>query len=146
MRKSYIFIVLGIILVILLATLVFLGLRQLSQAGLNSGDSDMACTLDARVCSDGSTVGRNPMNACEFYACPGEAQNDGIYCPQDTKQCNNGTYVTRNPENRCQFDECPNDSDESGAVCTLEVMLCPDGTYVGRDFNNNCEFQACPGI
>ncbi len=31
------------------------------------------CTLDAKVCPDGSAVGRDPNNNCEFAACP-EAQ------------------------------------------------------------------------
>lgn len=31
----------------------------------------VVCTLDAKICPDGSTVGRMPP-ACEFTACPGE--------------------------------------------------------------------------
>lgn len=43
-----------------------------------------ACTMDAKVCSDGSAVGRTGPN-CEFALCPGEnpaleeqTQNPGI--------------------------------------------------------------------
>jgi len=32
-----------------------------------------ACTADAKVCEDGTAVGRDPSNNCEFYPCPGEA-------------------------------------------------------------------------
>ena len=28
------------------------------------------CTKEAKVCSDGTSVGRNPVNNCEFYPCP----------------------------------------------------------------------------
>jgi hypothetical protein len=32
----------------------------------------VACTMDAKMCPDGSAVGREGPN-CEFAACPGEA-------------------------------------------------------------------------
>ena len=35
-----------------------------------SGSTDIACTMDAKVCPDGSYVGRNPKLNCEFDACP----------------------------------------------------------------------------
>lgn len=30
------------------------------------------CTMDARLCPDGSYVSRNPANNCAFNPCPGE--------------------------------------------------------------------------
>jgi len=42
--------------------------------------TEQACTLEAKICPDGSTVGRNPENKnCEFDPCPGdltEAEKD----------------------------------------------------------------------
>lgn len=29
-----------------------------------------ACTMEAKLCPDGSSVGRNPDNNCEFDPCP----------------------------------------------------------------------------
>jgi hypothetical protein len=53
------------------------------------GDSDaVVCTMDAKLCPDGSYVGRIPPN-CEFAACPGSttgttgAYNDGVNYPAD---------------------------------------------------------------
>lgn len=44
--------------------------------------SPLACTLDAQVCPDGSTVGRIPPN-CDFAPCP-TSTPPAIYCPSVT--------------------------------------------------------------
>ena len=45
---------------------------------LNSYDPiDPVCTQDAQLCPDGSYVGRNPSNNCEFFACP---EKEKIFC------------------------------------------------------------------
>jgi hypothetical protein len=31
---------------------------------------DIACTMDAKACPDGSYVGRDPAKNCEFRPCP----------------------------------------------------------------------------
>jgi hypothetical protein len=36
-----------------------------------SPNEGVACTMDAKLCPDGSAVGRMPPN-CEFAPCPGE--------------------------------------------------------------------------
>ncbi len=36
-----------------------------------SEDLEVACTMEAKICPDGSSVGRMPPN-CEFAPCPGE--------------------------------------------------------------------------
>jgi hypothetical protein len=33
---------------------------------------DVFCTMDVKVCEDGSTVSRDPSRNCEFYTCPDE--------------------------------------------------------------------------
>ena len=35
-----------------------------------TGTDQIVCTQDVKECSDGSFVGRNPDNNCEFYECP----------------------------------------------------------------------------
>jgi hypothetical protein len=32
--------------------------------------SQIACTMEAKACPDGSSVGRNPEKNCEFNPCP----------------------------------------------------------------------------
>ena len=64
---------------------------------------EIPCTLDAKVCPDGSAVGRNGTNNCEFDPCP-SIKNE---CPIDTKRCADGISVSRNPDKNCEFDTCP---------------------------------------
>jgi hypothetical protein len=39
-----------------------------------------ACTMEAKLCPDGSSVGRTGPN-CEFAACPSESLCEGEACP-----------------------------------------------------------------
>ena len=50
--------------------------------GNESNESEeIFCTMDAKECPDGSFVGRDPENNCEFNPCPGE---EGSENPIDT--------------------------------------------------------------
>ena len=61
----------SLILTTALASFVSFGIPQTAQA-----DSVM-CTMDAKLCPDGSSVGRTGPD-CEFAPCPGEeAEDDG---------------------------------------------------------------------
>ncbi|MBI2017800.1 hypothetical protein HYS92_02000 [Candidatus Daviesbacteria bacterium] len=51
-----------------------------------------SCTLDRISCPDGSTVGRNPNNSCQFYACPSINQCRSMSCSAPS-----GCYYT-NPQ------------------------------------------------
>lgn len=42
-----------------------------SIAPKTSTPEGMACTMEARLCPDGSYVGRNGANGCQFDPCPG---------------------------------------------------------------------------
>ena len=84
-----------------------------------------ACTKDAKVCPDGSSVGRNPKNNCEFFECPKPAKNSS----------NNNSLVNgKNGKGKGQ----------QQVMCTADVKQCPDGTFVGRDHSNKCKFKPCP--
>jgi hypothetical protein len=50
-----------------------------------STDSFVACTMDAKVCPDGSYVGRVGP-ACEFAACPGEVSGTSTACTAEQKE------------------------------------------------------------
>ncbi len=63
----------------------------------------IACTRDAKQCSDGSYVGRTGPN-CQFV-CPTNS-SESVACTMDAGQCPNGTWVGRTGPN-CQF-VCPN--------------------------------------
>lgn len=82
-------------------------------------DEPIACTLEAMLCPDGSSVGRNPNNNCQFDPCPqypppGAIMEDGTV-EEEPKQ----------------------------VFCTADAKLCPDGSYVGRT-GPKCEFAPCP--
>ena len=60
------------------------------------------CTRDARICPDGSSVGRSGPN-CEFAACPEPAAKA---CTEEAKVCPDGSAVGRTGPN-CEFAACP---------------------------------------
>ena len=41
-----------------------------SQAMLAIGSTDVYCTQEVKRCPDGTYVGRNSRNNCEFHSCP----------------------------------------------------------------------------
>jgi len=119
----------------------------------------MFCPRDVQTCLDGTFVGRDKDNNCEFFPCPElppveeeeeevveepelqlpEGQcSEGIN-PREIKMCTDLTTVTRSGPN-CEFAPCP-----TGA-CMLESQECADGSTVGRDPENNCEFAVCPEV
>jgi hypothetical protein len=68
-----------------------------------SNDGLIACTQEAKLCPDGSGVGRTGPN-CEFAPCPNEkpVKPDGR-CTKDARRCPDGSYVGRSGPN-CEFD------------------------------------------
>lgn len=62
------------------------------------------CTAEAKICPDGSAVGRSGPN-CEFAACPGTNQPPAA-CSEEAKICPDGTSVGRTGAN-CEFALCP---------------------------------------
>jgi hypothetical protein len=43
------------------------------------GPEPLACTMDAKICPDGSAVGRDPNNNCEFFECPNPSSENGVH-------------------------------------------------------------------
>ncbi len=89
---------------------------------------EVACTQEAKLCPDGSYVGRTGPN-CEFAECPTDTANNTppnpnpIYCTQDAKQCPDGSYVGRTGP-KCEFAACPTSDPKQGSV-TGVVTLSP---------------------
>ena len=105
-----------------------------------SGNNSIFCPQDAKVCPDGSYVGREGPN-CEFTACPQESA-EGKFC--------GGIAAFPCPRGyECRLD---GDYPDAGGKCVLQnpvacakdAKLCPDGSVVGRR-GPACEFSACPG-
>ncbi len=51
----------------ILAIIAFAAILALS---ISPGNGPIACTMEAKMCPDGSYVGRNAQNNCEFDPCP----------------------------------------------------------------------------
>ena len=62
------------------------------------------CSSDVAFCSDGSTVGRDPANNCNFAPCGNGSER---VCPEDFTECEDGRRMPRDPQNDCQFQQCP---------------------------------------
>lgn len=112
------------ILIVLLALLIIIGafvyfkkeVSHNSDGALLSPKNNIACTEEAKMCPDGTYVGRTGPN-CEFAICPLPVVNN-----PDEVLGSGGTYA-----------------------CTMDAKMCPDGSYVGRT-GPKCEFQACPSM
>jgi hypothetical protein len=76
------------------------------------GAPPVACTDEAKLCSDGSAVGRTGPH-CEFSPCPGESgKPGGPICNMGPMRCPDGSLVYPGPS--CQFSPCPGGSSGSG--------------------------------
>ncbi len=90
-------------------------------------DAQVACTADAKLCPDGSYVGRDPSNNCAWYRCP--ASTAKLCKPY---QCGDGTQMPRCTEDGQVIsyfaDPCfghggTRDAFEQVRICTDEEVL-----------------------
>lgn len=102
-----------------------------TQRDCGGGSSSGACPDDAKICSDGTAIGRTGPD-CTFAPCPDEPKA----CPEDAHTCPDGTTVGRTGAG-CTF-VCPGDP-----ICDMDAKQCPDGSSVGR-IGPKCEFAPCP--
>ncbi|KKU49601.1 MAG: hypothetical protein UX71_C0010G0011 [Parcubacteria group bacterium GW2011_GWA1_47_10] len=110
MKKTYITIAVIIVLAATAATAYFVGVPK----GVLPGGEPVACTMEAKICPDGSAVGRQGPN-CEFAACPNipvktdtnnETKSEGAIGVGETKNVN-GVRITLNKiveDSRCPSD------------------------------------------
>jgi hypothetical protein len=92
------------------------------------------CSRDAKVCPDGTSVGRTGPN-CEFPECPNHQPDPGPptgVCPALAKVCPDGSSVSATGPN-CEFPECPGPctKEECGPAPGMPNYLCPDGKTTG---------------
>lgn len=106
--RSVIVIVLLAIFSVLITVIVSTSILISNTANQNS--EPMACTADAKICPDGSAVGRDGTNNCKFFDCPvsqSAGDNEMIFCTQDVGMCADGSYVSRDGKRGCAFQLCP---------------------------------------
>lgn len=97
----------------------FLVVGALVYGSLQQQPLEVACTMEAKMCADGSAVGRSgPL--CEFALCPGMV----------TDESGSTGAVIVPPV-------------ISPQACTKDAKICPDGSSVGRS-GPACSFAPCP--
>lgn len=113
MVKNILTVVLGLAGIAAVYVYVVPHLQNPNQAAEET--SPIACTMDAKMCPDGTYVGRIPPN-CDFEVCPiaetpvpprqmGPKIEDAVVCPQDAKICPDGSGVGRVGP-KCEFAPC----------------------------------------
>ncbi|MFA5831605.1 MAG: Hint domain-containing protein [Candidatus Paceibacterota bacterium] len=125
---SFVIFILGVLLGVM-ATYSYLTLSPVDPI-----DGGIACTMEAKICPDGSSVGRTGPN-CEFEKCPSSGTTGTVGTggtePIDSTGGNTGAGTI-----------LPGDGG-GGVACTMDAKICPDGSSVGR-VGPNCEFAECP--
>lgn len=91
-------------------------------------EEPIACTADAKICPDGSAVGRTGPN-CEFAQCPEEENPTTVVCSPESKQAEACTM---------QYDP----------VCGLRQVQCVTSPCppIPETFSNGCAACAEPGV
>lgn len=109
------------------------------------------CTDDARVCADGTSVGRDAGNGCAFHPCPEEeapADDEPIACTMDARICPDGSGVGRDGERGCAFQPCPGEGTVTGTVSL--VPTCPyettfDKPCLAADYEGDLRLEPVAG-
>lgn len=126
-----IIVIIGIGIAILVGVTSYFVVIQLVPS-LKPAPAPIACTMEAKLCPDGSAVGRTGPN-CEFTPCPDinptptpVPDGEPVFCTQDAKQCPDGSYVGRTGPN-CEF-KCPTTT----TGCTKDSD-CPSAQYICQE-------------
>lgn len=120
--------------------------------------SPVACTMDAKLCPDGSYVGRDGNNNCEWQQCPGEEEaNCEPYVCANGKthpRCTDDGTVINYFAAPCHMDGGETDActpDECGeSQIMMPNWMCPDGSAGGpacmRSVDGTCGWRVrdCP--
>ena len=98
--------------------------------------SQKACTQEAKLCPDGSSVGRAGPN-CEFAPCPSESLCEGGACPSETKEiCDNfcGDGVCQEIVCMAVGCPCPETKESCPQDCAKTGETADWKTYRGHGF------------
>ena len=99
----------------MLGKILIVGIMALA-LGLSGCIEPVACTADAKMCPDGSFVGRNPSLNCEFEECPELKECDALSpCPEN-REC----YLFPEEEKAYCFEGDPCTRCDSGECNILE--------------------------
>ena len=127
---------------IVLISVLLLGLIVLF--GCTTENNNVACTMDAKVCPDGSSVGRIAPD-CNFAPCPqiigGDKDVHGCIPSAGYSWCEEKQKCLRVWEEECEAIAC---TMEYAPVCALVQVQCISAPCnpVEQTFGNKCMAQA----
>lgn len=141
------------IILIAVVAIVVVAAAAVLLVGLGTGgkmtNGPVACTMDARICPDGSAVGRVAPN-CEFAPCP-EVGSNQCECPtgyrKDGDACNPECYYSTPP---CLAPSVPcsplvgNDFDEHGCKGSAGYSWCEAKQKCLRAWEEPCTEGCVP--
>ncbi len=139
-------------------TIIILSLAAILLVSGCTQEEQVACTLDAKICPDGTAVGRDPENNCEFYPCPElVGGNCGTVSPDYRDKCCRdkhkddpapircpGTWIYDMELGDCRYDCYSNIFEECDALNPCEVGDCVSLAGSAYCVNEDpCEFIYC---
>jgi len=122
--------------------LSFLSAAVAASSFVVSASAQVACTMDAKMCPDGSYVGRDANNNCEFKQCP------PVACPPYV--CADGTTVARCAEDGTVInyfaEPClTHGGDAQEPVVCQRTDDCPAGSRCSTEWSD-CMKPGCTGV
>ena len=122
--------------------IIFVGLLMIAVFALGCARPEVACPADARLCPDGSAVGRTGPN-CEFAACPSantQTTNPGV--GGNAQLANPASVYCQEQGGTFRINETP--AGQQG-LCTLkDGTVCDEWAYYRRECGRNCSSSTCP--
>jgi len=97
----------------------------------STGITEIVCTQEAKLCPDGSYVGRDPANNCEFDPCPPIACSKPV-CKDGSDPVDTGKVDAYG----CKIYLCH----------PVACKMCVGGIDTGKIDSNGCPIYSCPDI
>ena len=108
------------ILIVIFGVILLAGAVYLAYVLIGNRDKQVSCTMEAKLCSDGSVVGRIGPN-CEFALCPEEISIPGWKTFSDNQQGIEFQYPEKLPTNFMSVTEWP-----PKITISEESLFCPE--------------------
>jgi hypothetical protein len=113
--------------ILILMVVLLVALSACKNISENNQNGSKACTKDAKACPDGSSVGRNPEDNCNFYACqvsgekPIPVESDGGIGTTDlyTNYVSTDKEVCKTTRFQCTIGASPF-NDDTGCGCKAD--------------------------
>lgn len=134
------------------AALAVVGVLVINTINRGSGPIVQACTMEAKICPDGSAVGRTGPN-CEFAACPDIATSERETVTARVGQTVRALDVSITPLEIVEDSRCPQDVQciWAGTIKVRATLVSGLGTSpvtfeIGQSITTEAEFVTLTGV